>query len=137
MGAMAKRAGGLAGRNRTARPSRRRASAGNQERHRDGGRGFGAPVLRLLVYYALLVAAAAGLIRFLPALREAFLAPLDAGVRPGGEFSGGLGSLETALPAGGDLNRSLTTALVVTGTILLILPVAWVYTFIRHLRYDR
>ncbi|NIU73645.1 MAG: hypothetical protein GWN71_08710, partial [Gammaproteobacteria bacterium] len=38
---------------------------------------------------------------------------------------------------GGELHRSLTTGLAILGTLLLVLPIAWVYTFARRLRYDR
>ncbi|HSH46071.1 MAG TPA: DUF4956 domain-containing protein [Longimicrobiales bacterium] len=108
-----------------------------KDRRRYGSRARPIPVVRLLGYYAILVAIAAVLLRSFPELQDALVAPL------GGEGSisgvGGVDSWseEAFRPREYALHRSLTTAIVFAGTLLLVLPVAWVYTFIRRLRYDR
>ncbi|HUG41674.1 MAG TPA: DUF4956 domain-containing protein [Longimicrobiales bacterium] len=95
------------------------------------------PLIPLLGYYALLIAAAIGLLELFPVLHDAIVAPL------GSEGMGGLtGPVDPSMseafrnqPA--PRQRLLTTGIVFVGTVLLVLPVAWVYTFTRRLRYDR
>ena len=95
------------------------------------------PVFRLLGYYALLVAAAIALLEMFPLLHDALIAPL------GNEGVGGLTTpvdpsmTEAFQTQGPPRERLLTTGVVFLGTLLLVLPVAWVYTFTRRLRYDR
>ncbi len=93
-----------------------------------------APFLRLLAYYAVAVGLAAILARYGPAVRDAFVAPIVLpAVQEVPELAGA--------PAGAALSptphRALTTALVIIGTLALVLPVAWVYRYTRGLRTDR
>jgi hypothetical protein len=112
-----------------------RSASPDRRRYADQTRSI--PVLRVLGYYAILTAVAWALIHFFPLFKEAFVAPLT---------SGGLSGLENPVDPNvsdaftgvrGELHRTLTMALVLAGTILLVLPIAWVYTFVRRLRYDR
>ncbi len=105
------------------------------DRRRRASRTRSIPIFRVLGYYALLSLLAWTLIRYFPMLREAFLAPLS-----------GLGTVDNPLDPNvsdafvgvrGDLHRTLTMGLVLVGSLLLVLPIAWVYTFARRLRYDR
>lgn len=108
-----------------------------RDRRRRAARARRVPLLQLLGYYALLVAAAIGLIELFPILRDAIIAPL------GSEGVGGLtGRVDPSMTdafreAVPPRHRLLTTGVVFVGTLLLVLPVAWVYTFTRRLRYDR
>ncbi len=105
------------------------------DRRRHASRTRSIPIFRVLGYYVLLSLVAWTLMRYFPALREAFLAPL-----------GGLGKVDNPLDPSvsdvftgvrGSLHRTLTMGLVVLGALLLVLPIAWVYTFAQRLRYDR
>jgi hypothetical protein len=97
----------------------------------------------LLGYYALLVAVLALLSLLSPVIREAFFTPVDVEVTTRSEAAAllqgqGLGEMtssgaETLRQA---LDRSLTTFLVILGTILLVVPVGWVYMQTKRLRYD-
>ncbi|MBW3554509.1 MAG: DUF4956 domain-containing protein [Gemmatimonadetes bacterium] len=108
-----------------------------RDRRRSAAHARRVPIFRLLGYYALLVAAAVGLLELFPMLHDAIMAPM------GSEGVGGLtGSVDTSMSEafqtrGMPENRLLTTGVVFLGTLLLVLPVAWVYTFVRRLRYDR
>ena len=101
------------------------------------------PLLRLLAYYALVVALGATLIALVPAVEHAFVSPI---VLPGVSGPNDLVTRPPPVaPAGAPpestlqetIERTLTTALVTLGTLLLVLPVAWVYMFTRQYRYDR
>lgn len=105
------------------------------ERRRRASRTRSIPVFRVLGYYALLSFLAWGLIYYFPMVREAFLAPLS-----------GLGTVDNPFDPSmsdafvgvhGELHRTITMGLVLVGALLLVLPIAWVYTFVRRLRYDR
>jgi hypothetical protein len=89
----------------------------------------------VLGYYALLSLLAWVMVYYFPVLREAFLAPLS-----------GLGTVDNPMDPSvsdafvgvrGELHRTITMGLVLVGALLLVLPIAWVYTFARRLRYDR
>ncbi len=101
-----------------------------------------APFVRLLLYYALLVAVAALLIAFVPAVRRAFVAPVALpAIAEGAAIFGG-GEAGAVLPGPAHLGyqetleRALTTLLVILGTLALVVPVAWVYMWTKRLRYD-
>jgi Domain of unknown function (DUF4956) len=108
-----------------------------RDRRRHAAHARRVPLFRLLGYYALLVAAAIGLLELFPILHDAIVAPLgNAGV--GGLTSPVDPSMTEAFRTQGQpRERLLTTGVVFLGTLLLVLPVAWVYTFVRRLRYDR
>jgi hypothetical protein len=97
------------------------------------------PWLRFFGYYAMVVAVAAVLIRYVPAVRQAFVSPIASPPMPGPNEV-----LSTPLLApGGDaalgasLERIVATSLIALGTLVLVLPVAWVYMSTRRFRYDR
>ena len=107
-----------------------------RDRRRHASRSRRVPLFRLLGYYALLIAAAVGLLELFPILHDAIMAPL------GTETAGltnpiDVGMSEAFQAQGPPRERLLTTGIVFLGALLLVLPVAWVYTFVRRLRYDR
>lgn len=101
------------------------------------------PIVRLLAYYAGLVALAAALVVYVPPVGDALFSPIggtgaveDAGAilsgeSPRGPTAGPAHSLEATL------DRSLTTAMIMFGALALALPIAWVYMHARRGRYDR
>ncbi len=109
-----------------------------------------APIVRLVVYYALVMVAATALVRFVPAAREALLQPSVPALREGAEIltgRGGPGADATSAPDGASgprvvdvdtslHHRALVTLIVIIGAIVLALPVAWVYMWTKRLRFD-
>ena len=87
------------------------------------------PFVQLFAYYLLLTGVVALLMGTLPALRRAFISPI---VLPA------LSNMPTPVERvlAGSVERGLTTLLVTLGALALVLPVAWVYTFTKRLRYD-
>lgn len=86
-----------------------------------------AVLVRLLLYYIVVVAAARALTEFVPGLREALDLERERHVVMGGEVSN---SLESALPNTTDLFTDWTWAAVLVSllsALLLSLPVSWVY----------
>ena len=98
------------------------------------------PVVHLLVYYVLLVAAGAVLTSFFPLVRDALVEPnaLTPVSGSGGLLPGvpATGVAAPPGPASETLERALTTLVVILGALALVLPVAWVYMRIKRFRYD-
>ncbi|HEV2125868.1 MAG TPA: DUF4956 domain-containing protein [Chloroflexota bacterium] len=100
-----------------------------------------APFLLLAVYYTVLIALDALLVMYVPAVRQAFVEPgaLPA-VAQGTALIDGVaapaspGYVGPTLAAA--LDRALVTLLVILGALSLVVPVAWVYMYIKRLRYD-
>lgn len=91
------------------------------------------PFLRFFAFYVVLVGVASGLAYLFPAVRDALVNPSvapDGGLfgQPTGEVRG---TLAESVPS-----RALSTLLTTLGALSISLPVAWVYTFTRRLRYD-
>ena len=107
----------------------------DRRRHADQTRKI--PILPVLGYYALLTALGAGLIYLFPDLRAAFLAPLSSGGLSGLDSPADPNVSDAFVGVRGNLHRTLTVGLVLVGALLLVLPIAWVYTFVRRLRYER
>jgi hypothetical protein len=103
-----------------------------------------APIGRVLLYYAVVIAALVLLAWAFPLVRHAYLSPIDAPVvdkKSVLEIMGVTGGAATAPTSGPAelypaLIRTATTLLVVVGALVLALPVAWVYMFTKRLRYD-
>ncbi|HEX6308532.1 MAG TPA: DUF4956 domain-containing protein [Longimicrobiales bacterium] len=97
------------------------------------------PLVRLLVYYAVVVGIAAALVTLVPAIQRAFVSPivLPAVSGPNDLVTQQAPQLPGETTLQHTIDRALTTALVTIGTLLLVLPVAWVYMFTRRFRYDR
>lgn len=97
------------------------------------------PLLRLLGYYALLVALGLLLIWLFPDTRRAIAAPITEG---GASISGRSSAMELAAGDIGGLathdegGRLFLAAFAGVGALLLALPVAGVHMFTRRLRYD-
>ena len=118
-------------------PARWRASRGMHVLLR------GLPFVWLLAYYVVLVAALVALSSVFPSVREAFFTPVDVEVTSAreaaallqGQAAGEMPSSEVQTMRQA-LDRSFTTFLVILGTILLVIPVGWVYMRTKRLRYD-
>lgn len=102
--------------------------------------GRSAPFLRLLVYYALLIAVFGALVAWVPVVRNAFVSPV---ILPSiSEGAGLVSGAPTVEPEEGlltlhdTLERALTTLLVIAGALGVVVPVAWVYMFTKRFRYD-
>jgi hypothetical protein len=98
-----------------------------------------APLVRLALYYALLLGVAAVLIAEFPLVRRALVTPSVPMLGEGasiltGESSGGW-STPPAMHLDA-LERALTTLLVVSAAIALAVPVAWIYMLTKRLRFD-
>ena len=103
----------------------------------------GLPFVWLLGYYAVLVVVLVLLSTYFPSVREAFFTPVDVEVTSRSEAAALLtGQAPARMPSSDAetlrqaLDRSVTTFLVILGTILLVIPVGWVYMRTKRLRYD-
>jgi hypothetical protein len=113
-------------------------AAERRQRARPDRKARSFPVLRLVVYYALLVALGLLIIRFVPNGSHAIAAPFaDAG---GAELITGKSSAANAPPTpapwSGEYGRLLLALIAVFGALAIALPVAWVYMYTRRLRYS-
>ena len=91
------------------------------------------PFLRLLLFYIVVVGAAAALIHYVPLVRHAWM---SAPVGDGGKNSLSKSDLVSVWQDRGMIERLASVFLISLGAMMLALPVAWVYTFTRRLRYD-
>jgi len=96
------------------------------------------PYLRLGVYYAVLIAIMALLVYAVPAVRNAFVSASLLPPREGGLMVSArdLTAHAGAIALRDALDRVLLTLLVITGALLLVVPVAWVYMLTKRFRYD-
>ena len=115
-------------------PGRSSEPPSGKDRRRHASRARRVPIFRLLAYYVLIASLGILLVELFPAFRQAFVAPLGS---PGTQNPLNPNVEQAFRGVYGDLPRLVTTALVLLGTLLLVLPIAWVYTFVRRLRYDR
>ncbi len=92
------------------------------------------PIVRLLFYYAVLIGIGLLGVHFIPGVEKALVSPLGGNVADAGNI---VNPKALIVPARTESARVLTTALAIAATILLVLPIAWVYTFAQRLRYDR
>lgn len=115
-------------------------------RTRGTRKGRRVPFVKFLAYYVVLVTVVIGVATFVPIVRRALVAPIvvPGTASPLDAPTIGLEAPPAAVPAGTDAttsirsiaDRSAITAMVMLGSILLAMPVAWVYMFTRRLRYD-
>ena len=94
-----------------------------------------APFLRLLAFYALLIGVAAALVYYVPFVREAWSGEAIASVQTSEALSAGRG-IAPLPPDQRMLDRSVIMILITMSALALSLPVAWIYTYTRRLRYD-
>lgn len=94
------------------------------------------PYLRLLLFYAAIVAVAALLIYYVPLVRHALVAsPVVDGGQSFPKLSG-KSMVAASWQDHGPVERIASVLLITLGALFLVVPVAWVYTFTRRLRYD-
>ena len=95
------------------------------------------PAVRLLLYYASLVAVASALIAFVPGFREALVAPIiDGGGLPIGKADAAREAASAPLPWPGLAGRGLLTLTAILWALAMSAPVVWVLMRTRRLRYD-
>ena len=100
-----------------------------------GGLARRVPFGRLLLFYIVLVGIASALIYFFPLVRHAWLSSPAVGGGPGFPNLSKT-DLVRAIQDKNMLERTASVFLITLGALALALPVAWVYTFTRRLRYD-
>lgn len=95
------------------------------------------PFLRLILFYIVAVGVAGALIYFLPLVRHAWMSAPVVGGGGGNSFPKlSKNDLAAVWQDRGMLERTASVFLISIGALTLALPVAWVYTFTRRLRYD-
>jgi sRNA-binding regulator protein Hfq len=95
------------------------------------------PFLRLLAYYAVLTTVMSLLVYWIPAVRDAFLAPSALSMEEGGNLVGPVSeSYGERVSLNEALQRAIATLLVIAGALSLVVPVAWVYMLTKRFRYD-
>lgn len=93
------------------------------------------PFLRLILFYVVVVGIASALIYFLPLVQHAWVS--EPAVGNGSAFPTlNRTEVASAWQDRGMLERTVSVFLISIGALTLALPVAWVYTFTRRLRYD-
>lgn len=94
------------------------------------------PVLRLLAFYVVLIGFATLLIEMVPLVRHAWVSSplIEGGSSLGKVPSKNVLALE--IQDRGTVERAASVLLITLGALALSLPVAWIYTFTRRLRYD-
>jgi hypothetical protein len=95
-----------------------------------------APFLRLIAFYALMVGIAVALVYYVPFVREAWEGEAAAAVQRGTDLTQGGQSIAPAVPDQRMIDRSVIMLLITLSSLALSLPVAWIYTYTRRLRYD-
>lgn len=101
-----------------------------------GSRPLRSALVRLALYYLILVGTAFALVRSFPAAERALVTPAVPVLAEGAALVGGAPpvGMPSALPPPAE--RLVTTLLVVLAAVALALPVAWVYMLTKPLRYD-
>jgi sRNA-binding regulator protein Hfq len=95
------------------------------------------PFLRLIVYYVVLTLVMSTLVYWIPAVRDAFLAPSALSMEEGGNLVGPVSeSYGDKVSLNEALGRAIATLLVIAGALSLVVPVAWVYMLTKRFRYD-
>jgi hypothetical protein len=102
-------------------------------------RGAGGLLLRLLLYYALVAAALAGLVRWFPGFGEMLSLDFEGGPAPTVALREGLQAPRQLSPELGPLvNTALLGTLAMLGGLLFAVPVAWTYTGTKRVEgYDK
>jgi hypothetical protein len=96
-----------------------------------------APFLRLFVFYAFVIAIAAGLVTYVPIVRDAWTGEAAADVQKSQEIlTNGRTSIAPTPPDTRLFDRSIIVTLITLSALALSLPVAWIYAYTRRLRYD-
>ena len=94
------------------------------------------PFLRVVAYYAILITVVAALVTWVPVVRRAFITPVFLTNLAEGELLTGDAVTPGPISLYGVLDRAFTTLLVIAGALSLVIPIAWVYMFIKRLRFD-
>ncbi|MGQ0562589.1 MAG: DUF4956 domain-containing protein [Gemmatimonadota bacterium] len=92
--------------------------------------------LRLAGYYLLLIGIGIALLYWSPLIRTAWVSAPEFGAGAQLEDLTERDALTLDARAGGPGERAVTVLFITLGALLISLPVAWVYTLTRRLRYD-
>ncbi|MGQ0813635.1 MAG: DUF4956 domain-containing protein [Gemmatimonadota bacterium] len=95
----------------------------------------GHAIVRLALFYLLIIAAGIALITYVPIIRNAWV---SATANETSQLSDITKTDALTLTAKGDdpAERAISVLFITLGALLISLPVAWVYTLTRRLRYD-
>lgn len=122
---------------RTVAERRARADGSRGAKSGAGQRIWQEPFLRLLFFYAILIAVGAALVVYVPAVRNAWVsAPTAVGGNAFDQISGKGEAIALTAQQRDPLERAVTLFFITLGALAISVPVAWVYTFTRRLRYD-
>lgn len=112
----------------TARPSRTQERMAAKPSRR-------APFVRLLAYYGLLIAFAAALVQLVPFIRHAWSGEAAAAMQTS-EILTRRGEIAPAVSDMQMIDRATIMAMITLCALALSVPIAWIYTYTRRLRYD-
>jgi uncharacterized protein DUF4956 len=88
------------------------------------------PIIQLTLFYLVAIGVAALLTRYVPLVREAWMA------NPSVDVANGLGKTDMLRSVHPMSHPAWGVLLITIGALALSLPIAWVYTFTRRLTYD-
>ena len=96
------------------------------------------PGIKLLAYYASIIAVAAVLIAYVPGFEQALVSPIteSGGAMPFGKAEAARQAAATPLPWSGLAGRGALTLVAILWALAMSAPVVWVLMRTRRLRYD-
>ena len=101
---------------------------------------FKASLVRLALYYIVIIGIGVALINASPLVRSALVTPAIPALAEGAALITGQGAPSSWTEGGAAIplpvERAVVTLLVILGAIALSVPVAWVYMLTKRLRYD-
>jgi hypothetical protein len=96
-----------------------------------------APFLRLLLFYAVIVGIAVAAVRYVPYISDIWSGEIRASAQTGEILRGGSDTgIAPTPPDQRMFDRMIIVALITLSSLALSLPVAWIYTYTRRMRYD-
>ena len=95
-----------------------------------------APFIRMMAYYAVIVAIAMALVYYVPFIREAWSGEAAAALQTSDMLNGGGQSIAPAPTDRRMADRAMIMVLITLSALALAFPVAWIYMHTRRLRYD-
>lgn len=95
-----------------------------------------APFLGLLAFYAVVAGIGWALMQYVPYVQQVWSSEAANVVDRAGDALSGRQDIAPRAPAGHPADRAVIVLLITLSALALSLPVAWVYTYTRRLRYD-
>src|SRR5688500_17958647 len=94
------------------------------------------PFLRLLAFYGVVIGLAAALFYYVPFVRDAWVGEAEVTQQQGQNVLDNNRSISPMPPDERMWERALVMTLITLSSLLLSLPIAWIYTYTRRLKYD-